>query len=71
MDKFLITITPMYKDHHIHGCNRAALLRLAQDKTVCFETKGSVASAGWCTAMSADLFFFFHEFMIPSLGDGR
>jgi hypothetical protein len=42
MDRFLITITPMYKDHHIHGCNRAALLRLADDKTVCFEVKGWV-----------------------------
>lgn len=39
MDKFMTTITPMYKDRHIHGCNRAAMLRLTQDRTVCFETK--------------------------------
>jgi len=42
MDKFMVTITPMYKDHHIHGCNRAAMLRLTQDKTVCFEVKAWV-----------------------------
>src|SRR3989344_3275001 len=45
MDKFMVTITPMYKDHHIHGCNRAAMLRLTQDKTVCFEVKGARSSS--------------------------
>jgi hypothetical protein len=49
MDKFMTTITPMYRDRHIHGCNRAAMLRLTQDRTVCFETKGK------CHSMSPQL----------------
>jgi len=43
MDKFMVTISPYNQaTREVHGCNRLAMLRLALDKTVCFETKSWV-----------------------------
>lgn len=54
----MITLSTSYKGTDVQGCHRHAMLRLAQDKTTCFVTKGALLFVGVMEATLRSFLFF-------------